>query len=194
MKQRVPKSYRNLWVWQRGIAFTKEIYHLTEHITPRETAAVVLPLRRAAIAIPVSIARGVGIGRPGAWVRALFRAYVATQEIETHLHIACKLGLVPPQAADRARVTNDEIGETLLNMLSSIPLAQEFEAQANEPAAPAGSRVVVQKELVRHGAQVHRGQLTLALVRNPRVDKITREDASLEQKPVVLLEGVEHLA
>ncbi|HEV8362869.1 MAG TPA: four helix bundle protein [Gemmatimonadaceae bacterium] len=127
MKPRAPKSFKDLWVWQQGMALALATYKLTEQAAPTDKSGVVILLRRSAIAIPVSVARGHGIGRPGAFVRALLRAYGATQEIDTQLHIAVEFGIVAPGAADRVRLTNDEIGQTLLNMLTSFPLAQGFD-------------------------------------------------------------------
>ncbi|HEY7568506.1 MAG TPA: four helix bundle protein [Gemmatimonadaceae bacterium] len=127
MKPRAPKSFKDLWVWQQGMALTLAIHKLTEQAAPADKSGVVIQLRRSAIAVPVNVARGHGIGRPGAFVRALLRAYGATQEIETQLHIASELGIVAPGAADGVRLSNDEISQVLLNMLTSFPLAHGFD-------------------------------------------------------------------
>ena len=127
MKPRAPKSFKDLWVWQQGVALAIAVYKLTEPAAPTDKSGVVIQLRRSAIAVPVSVARGHGIGRPAAFVRALLRAYGATQEIETQLQIACELGIVAPGTADNVRISNDEIGQTLINMLTSFPLTHGFD-------------------------------------------------------------------
>jgi len=127
MKPRAPRSFKDLWVWQRGMALALDIFKLTEQAAPNDRSGVVVGLRRSAIAIPVSVARGYGIGSRGAFVRALLRAYGRTEEVETQLHIATELGIVARGAVDKARLSNDEISQTLLNMLTSFPHAPEFD-------------------------------------------------------------------
>ena len=125
MKAKRPKHFRKLWVWQQGIALTLQIYNLTKHLAPRDDRAVI-PLRRAACSIPAKVARGVSMGR-GAYVRCLMMAYGATQEIETQLHLLAELRLVDSDAASRVRLLNDDISQTLVNMLMAMPMAPEFE-------------------------------------------------------------------
>ncbi len=57
-----------------------------------------------------------------------------------------------------------------------------------------GSDVVIQVILVRHGPQVDRRELALALVGDPGLDHVGGEDIALEQPGVIRFEGVEHLA
>jgi len=109
------------------MALALDIFKLTEQAAPNDRSGVVVGLRRSAIAIPVSVARGYGIGSRGAFVRALLRAYGRTEEVETQLHIATELGIVARGAVDKARLSNDEISQTLLNMLTSFPHAPEFD-------------------------------------------------------------------
>ena len=128
MKPRPPKAFKDLWVWQQGMTLAVQVFELTKQIAYREKPSVVVPLHRSAIAIPVSIARGFGMGRPRSYIRALLRAYGATQEIETHLHLATELGLVSAEDANRVCLINDEISQTILNMLSAFPMAPELES------------------------------------------------------------------
>lgn len=128
MKPRPTNSFKDLWLWQRGVAFSLEIFTLTNHVVANDKSGVVMPLRRAVISIPVKIARGYSTGRPGAYVRSLLFAYGATQEIETHLHLAVETGLVSAAALERVRVSNDEISQTIFNTLNTFPYAQEFES------------------------------------------------------------------
>ena len=127
MKPRPPESFRNLWVWQRGVEFVLAIYEITKDVPHNDASGVVPQLRRAALQIPTKIARGVGIGRYGDWVRCLLAAYGSTLEIETALHIARELKLVSEQAAAQALLTNDEIAQMLVSMVTSLQLPQESE-------------------------------------------------------------------
>ncbi len=57
-----------------------------------------------------------------------------------------------------------------------------------------GLQVEVEEEFVRHGAQVHRCQLALALVGDPGLDTVLGEHVALEKEFMVTFQGVEPLA
>ncbi len=54
------------------------------------------------------------------------------------------------------------------------------------------SHVEVELELVRVRTQLERRDLVLALVVDPRLDQVRREDVALEEELVVGLEAVQH--
>src|ERR671927_255764 len=59
------------------------------------------------------------------------------------------------------------------------------------PQPPGASDVVVELELVRVRAQLHGGDLVGALVVDPRLDQVRREDVADRQELVVGLERIE---
>jgi len=52
------KSYRDLQIWQKGIAFVKRIYQETTHFPDTERYGLTNQMRRAAVSIPSNIAEG----------------------------------------------------------------------------------------------------------------------------------------
>jgi four helix bundle protein len=128
MAPKPPSSFKDLWVWQRSVAHVLAIYQITKHVPYPDPSGVVRQLRRAAISIPARIARGVGIGRHRDYVRCLLAAYGFTLEIETGLHMARELGLVSQQSTAAALLTNDEIAQMLISMLTAMQMPQEFES------------------------------------------------------------------
>src|SRR6059036_1781317 len=58
--------------------------------------------------------------------------------------------------------------------------------------SPPRSNIEVERELPRMRTQPHRVDLVLALVVDPRLDHVRREDVALQQPVVALLEVVEH--
>ena len=125
MKPKPPKSFKDLWVWQRSVALVLDIHALTEHVPHNDPSGAIRHLRRSAVAIPARIARGVGIGRYGSYVRCLLAAYGLTLEVETALHIARELKLISDQGAARALVTNEEIAQMLVSMVTSLEMLRE---------------------------------------------------------------------
>jgi len=52
------KSYRDLLIWKKGIAFVKWVYQETAHFPDTERYGLVNQMRRAAISIPSNISEG----------------------------------------------------------------------------------------------------------------------------------------
>lgn len=53
-------SFKDLVVWQKGMAITKQVYTLTKKLPKDETFGLVSQLRRSAVSIPSNIAEGRG--------------------------------------------------------------------------------------------------------------------------------------
>ena len=51
-------SYRDLAVWQKGIALAKMVYEFTSSLPAEEKFGLVAQMRRAAVSIPSNIAEG----------------------------------------------------------------------------------------------------------------------------------------
>lgn len=88
------ESYRDLQVWQRGVALTERIYAVTQPFPPEEQFGLVAQLRRAAISIPSNIAEGWGRMSTGEFLRFLRIARGSLTEIETQVIVAHRLGFV----------------------------------------------------------------------------------------------------
>jgi hypothetical protein len=52
------KSYKDLLVWQRGMALVKEAYLLTSKFPAEEKFGLTSQMRRAAVSVPSNIAEG----------------------------------------------------------------------------------------------------------------------------------------
>lgn len=54
------RSYRDLEVWQQGMALAEVCYRLTTTFPTEETYGMVSQIRKAAVSIPANIAEGYG--------------------------------------------------------------------------------------------------------------------------------------
>jgi len=52
------QDYKDLLVWQRGIALAKSIYNFTKAFPPEERFGLIAQMRRAVVSIPSNIAEG----------------------------------------------------------------------------------------------------------------------------------------
>ncbi len=85
------KSYRELLVWQKGIALSKEVYKITSKFPKEERYALTDQINRAAISIPSNIAEGQARQHSKEFRQFLYMALGSLAEIDTQLTIAKEL-------------------------------------------------------------------------------------------------------
>lgn len=86
------RSYRDLLVWQKGMALVKMAYTLTAGFPDAEKFGLVSQIRRCSISVPSNIAEGWGRGKNKYFSNHLRIARGSLYELETQLLIAQDLG------------------------------------------------------------------------------------------------------
>ncbi len=93
------EGYRDLVVWQKGIAVTKLVYALTKTFPPDEKFGLVSQMRRAAVSISSNIAEGQARHTTGEFIQFISHAEGSVAELDTQLHLAVELGFASDQQA-----------------------------------------------------------------------------------------------
>ena len=86
-----PRSYKDLIVWQKGIALAKIIYKLTQHFPAEEKFGLVAQMRRACVSIPSNIAEGQARHTTGEFIQFISHAEGSVAELDTQLILAVEL-------------------------------------------------------------------------------------------------------
>ena len=84
-------SYKDLIVWQKGIALVRKVYEITRTFPDDEKFGLTAQLRRAAVSIPSNIAEGQARHTTREFIRFVSNAEGSTAEVETQLIIATEL-------------------------------------------------------------------------------------------------------
>ena len=111
--QSTPQNYKDLVVWQKGIALAKAIYQLTSKFPAEEKFGLVSQMRRAAISIPSNIAEGQARHTTGEFIQSISHAEGSTAELETQLILSIELDCVAKDHAKTHFVLVDEIRRML---------------------------------------------------------------------------------
>jgi four helix bundle protein len=127
----VPKTFRELKVWNKAISLTTLIYESTAAFPRREIYGPTSQMRRAAVSIASNIAEGSARG-----TRRDFRQFVelaegSNCELQTQLVIASCLGLGDPEKLSAAECLSIEIGKMLGGLAAY--LAREVRANRSIP-------------------------------------------------------------
>jgi four helix bundle protein len=85
-------TYRDLLVWQKGMALAKQVYRMTEEFPDREKFGLIAQMRRAAVSVPSNIAEGQARQGRKEFVQFLSHAEGSLAELETQLALALDLG------------------------------------------------------------------------------------------------------
>jgi len=117
------QSYKDLFVWQKGIELVSEIYKITEKFPKHEIYALTSQMRRAAVSIPANLAEGYARKHRSEYIQFVRIAFGSGAELETHVYIAQNLGYVSKQETARAEALLDEVMR-MLNKLSSSLVAK----------------------------------------------------------------------
>lgn len=117
-KHNNPKAqgYRDLVVWQKGIALAREIYLLTKKLPSDEKFGLVSQMRRAAVSVPSNIAEGQARHTTGEFVQFISHAEGSVAELDTQLTLSEQLKLLSPTECQSAASLLDE----LRRMLNSL--------------------------------------------------------------------------
>jgi four helix bundle protein len=93
--ERKAGNYRDLLVWQKGMALVKRLYQITATFPADERFGLVAQMRRAAVSVPSNIAEGQARHTTGEFVQFVSHAEGSVAELDTQLTLAIELGFCP---------------------------------------------------------------------------------------------------
>jgi four helix bundle protein len=111
--QKKAQNYKDLVVWQKGIALAKAIYQLTSRFPSEEKFGLVSQMRRAAVSIPSNIAEGQARHTTGEFIQFISHAEGSTAELETQLILSVELGFIMKKQSMNEFIFLDDIRRML---------------------------------------------------------------------------------
>lgn len=115
------RSFRDLIVWQNGMALAVSVYQLTEEMPRAELYGLTSHMRRAVTSIPSNIAEGKAIG--GRSYRKHLRIAIGSEaELETQLELAVLLEMLPRHKVEKILKETSELGRMLNSLLRKLTL------------------------------------------------------------------------
>jgi four helix bundle protein len=107
------QGYRDLVVWQKGIALAREIYFLTKDLPADEKFGLVSQMRRAAVSVPSNIAEGQARHTTGEFIQFISHAEGSVAELDTQLTLCQDLQLLDSQETANAANLLDDLRRML---------------------------------------------------------------------------------
>src|SRR5678816_2669002 len=99
MKPNTTRSYKDLVVWQKGIALAKLVYQLTNRFPREEKFGLVSQMRRAAVSVPSNIAEGQARHTTGEFIQFISHAEGSVAELDTQLILSIEVEFAKADSA-----------------------------------------------------------------------------------------------
>lgn len=115
------KDYRDLLIWQKGIALVKEIYLLSQRFPQTEMYGLSNQIRRAAVSIPSNIAEGQARQHTGEFRQFLYVALGSLAELDTQLIIAKELSFLTEESIMNAEKLIIELRKMIHTLIKRLP-------------------------------------------------------------------------
>ena len=110
------RSYRDLLIWQQGMALAKQIYAMTRTFPGDERFGLTAQMRRAVVSVPSNIAEGQARHGRREFVQFLSHAEGSLAELDTQLTLAVELGYCRPSDADGSVATVAELQKMMASL------------------------------------------------------------------------------
>ena len=116
-------NHRKLLAWQEAIGLVEIVYRETATFPRGELFGLTSQLRRCAVSIPANIAEGAGRTTARELSQFLGIASGSRAELDTHLEIALRLGLIRRDSEIFSRLIR--VGKLLTGLRKSISALKE---------------------------------------------------------------------
>ena len=113
-------SYRDLRVWQDAMALAEACYLATRDFPKAEMFGLTSQIRRASSSIPANIAEGHGRENTQPFIQHLRIAQGLLKELETHLLLCVRVGILATGECDPLMERCSDIGKMLRSLIRSL--------------------------------------------------------------------------
>jgi four helix bundle protein len=114
------RTYRDLKVWQEAMRVAEKCCVLTGEFPKEELYGMTSQVRRAAASLAANIAEGHGRDSRGDFIRGLRVAQGSLKELETHLILAQRIGMVSPKSVTAILGPCESLGKMLRALIRSL--------------------------------------------------------------------------
>jgi four helix bundle protein len=129
------RSYRDLRVWKEAMDLAVECYGMTKGFPKEETFGLTSQIRRAASSVPANIAEGYGRDSSGHYINFLRIAQGSLKELETHMLLSIRVGVLNASGAELAFSKSEGVGKMLRSLIRSVQRSANSTAEARLPTA-----------------------------------------------------------
>jgi four helix bundle protein len=106
--------------WQKAMMLVEQVYRETAAWPADERFGLTPQIRRAVVSVPANIAEGAGRSGPVELRRFLAIAHGSLYEVQTHLEVAYRLGIMSAESFAVSLAQADEVSRILRGFIRSL--------------------------------------------------------------------------
>lgn len=114
------KTYRDVIVWQKAMLLVNKVYKISANFPETEKYALISQVRKSAISIPSSIAKGYRRRTTKSYVRFLNIATGSLFELQTQIEIALSQDYLNKEIFDLIYEDSREIDQMLNSLIQKL--------------------------------------------------------------------------
>lgn len=114
------KSFRDLHVWQTGVALAENVYRAAARFPRSELFGLSAQIQRCAVSIPSNIAEGRARESTREFLRFLSIALGSTAELQTQVELARRLGYLDEAESARLVDQSSDVVKMLHGLRASL--------------------------------------------------------------------------
>jgi four helix bundle protein len=114
------QHYRQLEVWQLAMDLAERCYQATKGFPKEELFGLTSQIRRSAVSIPANIAEGQGREHTKEFLNHLSIARGSLLELETHLMLSQRIGLLQQPELDSLLTMTDRLSRMLSGLRKAL--------------------------------------------------------------------------
>ena len=119
------QNYRQLEVWQLAMDLAERCYQATKGFPKEELFGLTSQIRRSAVSIPANIAEGQGREHTKEFLNHLSIARGSLLELETHLMLSQRIGLLQQPELDSLLAMTDRLSRMLSGLRKALDKRQD---------------------------------------------------------------------
>ena len=116
------KNYKDLDIWNKGIALVKDIYKTTKNFPKDEIYGLSNQIRRSAVSIPSNIAEGFMRQHTNEMIQFLYITLGSCGELDTQLIVAKELAYIGEQVFVKINEELNSLMKMVRNLIKSLRL------------------------------------------------------------------------
>ena len=120
MENKKIESFKDLFVWQKGIELVNDIYKVTNRFPKEELYCLTSQIRRSAISIPTNIAEGWGRGTTKNYIQFLEISRGSLFELNTLMIISYNLKYISKDICVEIENQLNETGRMLNALITKL--------------------------------------------------------------------------
>ena len=113
-------SYKDLRVWREAMDLAEACYRVSVRFPRDEAYGLTTQVRRSAVSVAANIAEGYGRENTGSYIQFLKIAQGSLKELETHLLLSERVGIVSAEITKEVLDRCDDVGKMLNSLIRSL--------------------------------------------------------------------------